>query len=414
MQALVGVVALLGLAWLLSERKGEVRYVQVGVGLAIQFALAFLLLNVPQVRDALFLVNHLVRAIETATTAGTSLMFGFLGGDPAPYVLEEGAAATLQIFAFRVLPQILVFSVIVALLWHWRVLPWVIRGFAWALRKTLGVGGAVGVAAATSVFLGMVESPLVIRAYLRSLSRSEFFVVMTCGMSTVAGSIMVIYATVLSPVVDGALGHVLIASVINVIGAVVVARIMVPEDAAGAAGDLADDALSYGSTMDAVSRGTLDGLRLVANVGATVIVLVSLVALVNYVLGAIAIDDAPLTLQRMVGWLFAPVAWLMGVPWAEASTAGTFLGTKVVLNELIAYLQFAAAGDSLSPSTRIILTYALCGFANFGSLGILIGGVGALVPDRRDELLRLGPRAVLAGTLVACLTGTIAGLVTRV
>ena len=220
------------------------------------------------------------------------------------------------------------FSVIVALLWYWRVLPWVIRAFAWALRKTLGVGGAVGVAAATSVFLGMVESPLVIRAYLRSLSRSEFFVVITCGMSTVAGSIMVLYATVLTPVINDALGHVLIASVINVIGAVIIARIMVPESAAGVAGDLADDALKYGSTMDAVSRGTVDGLRLVANVGSMVIVLVSLVALVNYVLGAIAIGDAPLTLERIVGWVMAPVAWLMGVPWAEATAAGRYLAPR--------------------------------------------------------------------------------------
>ena len=414
MQAIFGVVALLAFAWLIAERKREIRYLQVAVGLAVQFALAFALLNVPQVRDALFLTNHLVKAMETATTAGTSMVFGFLGGEPAPFEAAEGANASLMIFAFRILPQILVFSVIVALLWYWRVLPWVIRAFAWALRKTLGVGGAVGVAAATSVFLGMVESPLVIRAYLRSLSRSEFFVVITCGMSTVAGSIMVLYATVLSPVINDALGHVLIASVINVIGAVIIARIMVPESAAGVAGDLADDALKYGSTMDAVSRGTVDGLRLVANVGSMVIVLVSLVALVNYVLGAIAIGDAPLTLERMVGWVMAPVAWLMGVPWAEAAAAGSLLGTKVVLNELIAYLQFAESGAGLSASTKIILTYGLCGFANFGSLGILIGGVGALIPDRREELLRLGPRAVLAGTLVSCLTGAIAGLVTRV
>ena len=414
MQAIFGVVALLAFAWLLAERKREIRYAQVAVGLAVQVALAFALLNVPQVRDALFLTNHLVKAMETATTAGTSMVFGFLGGEPAPFEVAEGANASLMIFAFRILPQILVFSVIVALLWYWRVLPWVIRAFAWALRKTLGVGGAVGVAAATSVFLGMVESPLVIRAYLRSLSRSEFFVVITCGMSTVAGSIMVLYAAVLSPVINDALGHVLIASVINVIGAVIIARIMVPESAAGVAGDLADDALKYGSTMDAVSRGTVDGLRLVANVGSMVIVLVSLVALVNYVLGVIAIGDAPLTLERIVGWVMAPVAWLIGVPWAEAAAAGSLLGTKVVLNELIAYLQFAESGADLSASTRIILTYALCGFANFGSLGILIGGVGALIPDRRDEILRLGPRAVLAGTLVSCLTGAIAGLVTRV
>ena len=412
MQGLIGIFALLAIAWLFSERRREVRYGQAAVGLAVQVALAFVLLKVPVVREGLLTLNHIVYAMEAATTAGTKMMFGFLGGDAPPFAFAEGETSLAPIFAFRILPQILLFSVVVAVLWYWRVLPWLIRGFAWALKKTLGLGGAVGVAAASSVFLGMVESPLVIRAYLMRLSRAEFFMVMTCGMSTVAGSIMVLYATVLAPVVDGALGHVLIASVINVIGAVVVARILVPEQETAALEEDADS-LKYNGVMDAISRGTMDGLRLVANVGSMVVVLVSLVALGNYMLNAITVFDAPLALERITGWIFAPVAWLMGVPWAEASAAGALLGTKVILNELIAYLQFAATGDALSTQTRMILTYALCGFANFGSLGILIGGVSALVPDRRGELLRLGPRALVAGTLVACLTGTIAGLVTR-
>ena len=412
MQGLIGIVALLALAWLFAERRRDIRYGQVAIGLGAQVALAFLLLNVPWVRDGLLLLNYFVRAMEAATTAGTAFVFGFLGGDPPPFAFNaDNPAKTLApIFAFRILPQILVFSVVVALLWHWRVLPLLVRGFAWALRKTLGLNGAVGVAAASSVFLGLVESPLVIRAYLKELSRSEFFVVITCGMSTVAGSIMVLYATVLSPVVDGALGHVLIASVINVIGAVVVARILIPEEGARSSA-LPAATLHYNSTMDAVSRGTMDGMRLVANVGSMVLVLVSLVALVNYALGVAAVAGAPLALERIIGWAFAPIAWLMGVPAAETTAAGALLGTKVILNELIAYLEFAAAGDTLSGRTRVILTYALCGFTNFGSLGILIGGVSTLVPERRPELLRLGPRTLVAGTLVSCLTGTIAGLV---
>lgn len=412
-QGLIGIFALLAIAWLLSERRRDVRYGQAATGLAAQVALAFLLLNVPLVRDALLYLNHIVYAMEAATSAGTKMMFGFLGGDAPPFAFAEGQTSLAPIFAFRILPQILLFSVVVAVLWYWRVLPWLIRGFAWALRKTLGLSGAVGVAAASSVFLGMVESPLVIRAYLNRLSRAEFFMVMTCGMSTVAGSIMVLYATVLAPVVDGALGHVIVASVINVVGAIVVARVLVPETAKTAEVDEGEDALKYEGLMDAIVRGTTDGLRLVVNVGSMVVVLVSLVALGNYVLNVITIFDAPLALERITGWIFAPVAWLMGVPWAEASAAGALLGTKVILNELIAYLQFAATGDTLSAQTRMILTYALCGFANFGSLGILIGGVAALVPERRSELLRLGPRALVAGTLVACLTGTIAGLATR-
>ena len=414
MQAVIGIVALLAIAWLAAERRRSIRYRQVLAGLALQMALAFALLNIPPVRDAILLLNHVARAIETASAAGTSLLFGFLGGAPPPFPLADGAQpGSLGVFAFRILPQIAVFSVIVAMLWYWRVLPWVIRGFAWALRRTLGVGGAVGVAAATSVFLGLVESPLVIRAYLKRLSRAEFFIVICCGMSTVAGSIMVLYATVLAPVIDGALGHVLIASIINVVGAVVVARIMVPEEGdRSSVGDL-DDGIRYESLMDAISRGAMDGLRLVVNVGVMVLVLVSLVALANLLLGAVPFGGEPLALERIAGWIFAPIAFLMGVPWAEAPLAGSLLGTKVILNELIAYLHFAEMRAELSDATRHILTYALCGFANFGSLGILIGGVGALVPERRAELLRLGPRALLAGTLVACLTGAIAGLAGR-
>ena len=413
MQALVGIVALLAIAWLLAERRREIRLSQVAIALAVQAVLAFALLNFAVVRDALLVLNHIIRAMEAATLAGTSLMFGFLGGEPAPFVfVEDNPARTLApIFAFRILPQILVFSVVVALLWHLRVLPWLIRAFAWALAKTLGLGGAVGVAAASSVFLGLVESPLVIRAYLKSLTRSELFVVITCGMSTVAGSIMALYAIILTPVIDGALGHVLIASVINVVGAVMIARIMIPEQAQ-TGGDLAA-ALKYESIMDAISRGTTDGLRLVANVAATVIVLVSLVALGNYALGAFTVFGEPLALERITGWALAPIAWLIGVPWAEATQAGALLGTKVILNELIAYLQFAESGANLSAQTRIILTYALCGFTNFGSFGILIGGLGVLVPERRGELLRLAPRTLIAGTLVSCLTGAVAGLVTR-
>lgn len=412
MQALVGIFVLLGVAWLLGERRREVRLGQTGIGLALQLCLAYLLLNVGAVSRALLGLRHVVDAMGAATAAGTSLVLGFLGGAPVPFQLAEGQSFD-PIFGFRILPQIMVFSVVFALLWHWRVLQHLIRAFAWALGKTLGLGGAAGTAAASSVFLGLAEAPLLIRAYLKHLTRSEFFVVIVCCMSTVAGSIMSAYAAVLAPVVDGALGHVLVASVINVLGAVTIARIMVPGQAGATAGDMADT-LKYESAMDAVSRGTLDGLRLVANVAAMVIVLVALVALVNYVLGNFEVLGAPLALERITGWALAPVAWLMGVPWGEAGQAGSLLGTKVIVNEFIAYLTFAQQGDALSDPTRLILTYALCGFANFGSLGILIGGMGTLVPERRAELLALGPKALVAGTLVSCLTGAIAGLVTRV
>ena len=332
MQGLIGLIGLLAFAWLLSEDRRAVRVRQLAIALLIQVVLAYVLLNIGLFRQVLLSLNEIVYAMEAATREGTQLVFGFLGGDTnLPFELT--ADSMPYIFAFRVLPQILVFSVVVALLWHWRVLAVVIRGFSWALRRSLGVGGAVGVAASASVFLGMVEAPLVIRAYLRNLSRSELFVVMTCGMSTVAGSIMVLYANVLAPVIEGAIGHVLTASVVNVVGAVLVSRILIPEEGITEGGDLAD-ALSYESSMDAVSRGTMDGVKLVVNVGAMVIVLMSLVGLVNYVLGNFMVSGEPLTLQWLAGWIFAPIAWVMGVDWVDARTAGALMGTKLILNEL--------------------------------------------------------------------------------
>jgi concentrative nucleoside transporter, CNT family len=409
MQALLGIVVLLGLAWLVSEDRRNVALTGVAAGVAIQFAMAAALLQLAPVRNTLLLANHLVYAIEAATRAGTSFVFGFLGGAEAPFPVA--ADNPVYIFAFRILPQIIVFSVLVALLWYWRILPQIIRAFAWLLRRSLGVGGAVGVAAASSIFLGMVETPLVIRAYLKNLLRSEFFVVLTCGMSTVAGSIMVLYANVLQNVIAGALGHILIASVVNVVGAIVVARIMIPSHETTTGGDLAD-ALHYDGVMDAITRGTTDGLRLAVNVGAMLIALVSLVALLNGLIAGISVAGAPLTLQRGMGWVFAPVAWLIGIPWSEASQGGALLGTKLVLNELVAYIDLGRTPASeLSAQSRLILTYALCGFANFGSLGIMLGGVGALVPERRSELLSLAPKTLISGTIVTCITGAIVGLV---
>jgi CNT family concentrative nucleoside transporter len=409
MQGLLGIVVLLGLAWAISEDRRGVSVRHIAMGLALQFVLAIALLRFAPVRDTLLLANHVVYAIEAATRAGTTFVFGFLGGGDPPFDLSHPNA--MYIFGFRILPQIVVFSVLVALTWYWRILPAVIRGFAWVLRHTLGVGGAVGVGAGSSMFLGMVEAPLVIRAYLKNLSRSEFFIVLTAGMSTVAGSIMVLYANVLRNVIEGALGHILIASVVNVIGAIVISRIMIPSKETTEGGDVAD-ALSYGSVMDAITRGTTDGLRLAINVGAMLIVLVSLVALVNAMIASFIVGGESLTLQRIMGWMFSPVAWLIGIPWSEAMQGGALLGTKLVLNELVAYIQLAAIPvTDLSQHSRMILTYALCGFANFGSLGITLGGVGALVPDRRVELFELAPKTLISGTIVNCITGAIVGIV---
>jgi CNT family concentrative nucleoside transporter len=412
MQAILGIAVLVGLAWLLSEGRTAVQWRTVGVGLLLQLLLGFVLLRIPAVSETLLLLNHVVHAIEQATTTGAGFIFGYLSGGSAPFeVTVEGA---VYLFAFRVLPQIIVFSVLVALFWYWRILPVVIRGFGAVLRRAMNLGGAIGTAAASSVFLGMVETPLVVRAYLAGFSRSELFTLMTCGMSTVAGSIMVLYASVLGSVVPGALGHILIASVINVIGAIFISRIMIPPQAVSDA-DLAPEGLAYSSNMDAITRGTSDGLRLAVNVGAMVLVLVSLVALVNLMLSALVLFDAPLTLERMMGWVFSPVAWLIGIPWSEAQVAGALLGTKLILNELVAYLQLAALpADTLGATSELVMTYALCGFANFGSLGIMLGGLNTLVPERREELLSVAPKTLISGTIVTCNTGAIVALVSLV
>ena len=409
MQAVLGIVVFLAFAWLLSSDRKGVQWRTVVVGIGLQLVLAFLLLGVPFFASGILALNAVVEAIETATRAGATFVFGYLGGGEPPF--EPTAQGALYLFAFRVLPQILVFSVLVALLWYWRVLPLVVRGVGWALQRTLGVGGAVGTGAAASVFLGMVETPLVVRAWLARLSRAELFTLMTCGMSTVAGSIMVLYASILGPEIDGALGHIITASVLNVIGAVYVSRIMMP-DRGPPTGEADTSGLVYNGNMDAITRGTFDGLQLAVNVGAMVLVLVSLVALINYLLGGVSVGGAPLSLERITGPLFSPVAWLVGIPWAEAQAAGALLASKLILNEVVAYLQMTALPEgALGPRSTLIMTYALCGFTNFGSLGILIGGLTTLVPERRGEVLSIGPLTLISGSVVAALTGCVVAVV---
>ena len=412
MQAFLGIAVLLGVAYGVSEARHSIAWRFVGVGLVIQFVFAFVFIKVPVVAEALLYLNYAVQAIESATKEGTDFLFGFLGGGAdTPFTVTDNGA--MYLFAFRVLPQVIVFSVIVAVLWHWRILPAIVRGFGWALQRALNVGGALGTSAAASLILGMVETPLVIRAYLKQLTRSEFFTVMTCGMATVAGSVMVLYANLLFDVYPGVVGHILSASVINVIGAVYIARILVPELDEPTTVDAGIE-LKYNSLMDAITRGTQDGLSLAMNVGAMLLVLISLIALVNSVLGWVDVAGAPLSLQRAMGWAFAPIAWLIGIPWSDALTAGSLMGTKLVLNELVAYIQLADSYETLSEPSRLILLYALCGFANFGSLGILLGGLNTLVPERRDEYLSIAPKSLMSGTLVTLITGAIVALISQI
>lgn len=408
MQAFLGLVVLIGVCWLCSENRQQVSWRFVATGLLIQVILGVIFLQLSWVSEALLSLNHVVGAIERATLGGTSFLFGFIGGAELPAEIGDGPAP--YIFAFRVLPQVVVFSAVVALLWYWQILPTVIRGLSWLLARTLHVSGAISTAAAASLFLGTIESSMVVRAYLSSMTRSELFTLMTLGMSTIAGSVMILFATILNGVVPGVIGHILTASIINSVGALYVAQLLIPNDGAGATED-GSAQMDYESSMDAITRGTQDGLALAVNIAGMLLVLISFVTMGNIVLEFV---HPELSFQSIIGLLFAPVAWLIGIPWAEAGAAGTLLGTKLVLNELIAYLQLAEMADVFSEHSRVILLYALCGFANVGSLGILMGGLSVLVPQRKADYLYLAPRAVLAGTVVTLITGALVGLINSV
>jgi CNT family concentrative nucleoside transporter len=411
LQPLLGLGVILGLAWLASERRRAVSPRLVLAGLALQIVLALVLLKLPLAQAVFLALTDLVLAVQRATQAGTELVFGFLGGGAAPF--ETRYPQNSFVLAFQALPLILVMSALSALLFHWRVLPLLVRGFAWLLRRTMGTGGALGLGAAANVFVGMTEAPLLIRPYLAGLSRSALFALMTCGMATVAGTVMVLYAGILADTIPDAMGHILTASLISAPAALMIAGILVPDDAEEANRAIVAIPSASRSSMDAITRGTLDAIPLWLNILAMLIVMVALVSLANQMLGLLpTVAGEPLTAQRILGWAMAPVVWLIGIPWSEAQVAGSLMGIKTILNELIAYLDLAGtASAELSDRSRLIMTYALCGFANLGSLGIMIGGLGAMAPERRDEIVALGLKSILAGTMATLSTGAIVALI---
>ena len=410
LQSMFGIFALAGIAWAFSENRKAVNIKQAAVGIGLQLALGAILLKAPGSQAAFLALNNMVLALENATRGATSFVFGYVGGGSAPFEVKHPESTF--IFAFQGLPVILVVAAISAALYHWGVLPAIVRLFGRALEKTMGIGGAAGLSSAATVFVGMVEGPLLVRPYLKEMTRAELFMIMTCGMACIAGNMMVIYAQILGPVIPGAMGHILAASLISVPAAITVAYIMIPETKNSTAGQL-PPAKRYSGTMDAIAQGTGDGLHLTLNVVAMLIVLVALVGLVNGILGlAPAIGGEPLTLQRLLGWIMAPVVWLAGVPWGEAVTAGGLMGIKVGLNEFIAYLTMAQLpAGALSPRSQLIMTYAMCGFANFGSAGILIGGLGSMAPERREEIATLGLKAIASGAIATLMTGAVAGMI---
>lgn len=418
LQALFGLVVFIGIAVLFSEQRRMLNWQLLAAGLGLQFLVAFVMFRFELLQALLNALNQVVVAIADATETGSLFLFGYLGGDPSnvayPFSIDNPEATV--ILAFRILPLILIFTVLSAILWHFRILPLIVRGFSVVLRRAMGVSGAVGFSAAANIFIGMVESPALIRPYIKGLTRSELFVVMSCGMATIAGTVMVLYSVILGEVIDNALGHILTASVISAPAAIMLALIMVPatpkDSGKITGGDAVDISTDYHNVMDAIVGGTSDGLKLMVNVGAMLLVFIALVALFNSALQLVPYSsNDPLTLQTILGWMFAPLVWLMGIPWQEAQLAGTLMGIKTALNELLAFLALVdLPAESLSDKSTIIMTYALCGFANFGSLGIMIAGLTGMCSERTREIVALAPKSLISGTLATCMTGTIAGL----
>ncbi len=411
LQSALGVFALLAFAWAISENRRAVDWKSTAAAFAVTVVTAVLLLTIPQIERAIGLIHYAVDAISAASLAGTSFVFGYLGGGAAPFAATN--PANEFVLAFQALPIVLVMSVLTTLLFHWRILPLVVRGFSWVLERTIGVGGAVGLSTAANIFVGMVEAPLFVRLYLNKLNRGELFMIMTGGMATIAGTVYVLYATILKTVIPDSAGQLLVASVISAPAALLVSGLMVPVPA-DARTDIG--AIEIGrvadNSMDAVVRGTAAGLELLLNIVAMLIVLVALVHLANAVLGLLpALGGAAITLQRLLGYVMAPVCWLMGIPWHQAVTAGSLMGIKTVLNELIAYIQLAhLPAGALDPRSRLIMLYALCGFANFGSLGIMLAGLTVMAPERRADIISLGAKSIVSGTLATCITGALVGV----
>lgn len=408
-QAVAGLVAFVGLALLFSRAPRQVEWKVVVGAIGLQFAICFLLLQVPVIRAGFAYLTRAVNALSEATGKGTTFIFGYLGGGSTPFAVTD--PGSLVTFAFHVLPLVIVMSALSAVLWYWGVLPAIVHGIAKVFERTLDTRGPAGLVATANIFVGQVEAPLLVRPYIASMTRYELLLLMTAGMATIAGSVMIIYAAMLGSLFDDALGHLLTKSVMSVPASVLFAHVLLPERAADH--PMVEPPKIYGGAMDAITRGTSDGLNIYLGILAVLLVLIAFVALANGAIGLLPdVAGAPLTLERIAGWLFAPIAWLMGVPWSEAVTVGSLIGIKTVLNEFIAFIELSKLGpEVLSERSRIIATYALAGFANFSSIGIQIGGIGAMCPERKLDLAGVAPHALLAATLGSCMTGAIVAIV---
>ena len=408
LQSLLGFVVLYAIAWAISEKRSVINWRTVFGAIILQVIVFLLLFKFPWFKDMSMLLNDALNGVAAATREGTKFVFGYLGGAEPPFKVEPGSSPF--ILMTQALPLIIVVSALSSLLFYLRILPMIVNAFSWVLKRSIGVGGAVGVSTAANIFLGTVEAPMFIKPYLAKLSRGELFITMAGGMAGIAGTVMVLYGIILAPVVPDAIGHVLIVSFISAPAAVAFSALMVPHEGPVTDGNIAIDRPSS-SMMDAVTQGTVEGVASYINVAAMLIVLTALIALANALLGLPFAKGAGPTLQGIFGWFMAPVVWLIGIPWSEAQTAGALMGTKTVLNEFIAFLDLAKLGpEALTERSRVIMIYALCGFANFASIGIIIGGLGSICPERRSDIIDMGYKSLIAGTLATLSCGALVGI----
>ncbi len=411
-RALVGLVVFILIAWVISERRRAFPWKAVAVGIFSQFALALLLTCVPAVTAVLGGITHGVDLVQASATAGATFVLGYLAGGPQPFLRAPDAASTF-IFAAQALPAVLLVSALSAVLWHWGVLRLVVRGAAWLFHRLFDVSGPVGVSVSACIFLGMVEAPLLVRPLLPKLPRGDLFIIMVDGLSVIAGSMMILLGALLAPRVPGAFAHLLSASLISTPMAIGLARVMIPTEPMEA--DRLVLETPYRSALDAMTHGAINGLKVAAYIVALLIVFIGTISLVDALLAHVPLAGAPLSLGRIFGWLLAPVAWLMGIATTDLQTVGALLGTKVSLNEVVAYGRLIALpAGALQPRSLLIVTYALCSFGNLGSVAILVGTLTAMAPERAAEIVALGFRALLAAFLTTCMTGTVIGLLAAV
>jgi CNT family concentrative nucleoside transporter len=414
LQGLIGVAALLGLACAFSTDRSRISGRVVGWGLGLQFVFALLILKTDAGRAFFGAADAAVQKLLGFSYEGASFLFQSFGGG----VIE----GPLQNFAFVVLPTIIFFSALMAVLYHLGVMQVVIRAIAKVMRATMGTSGAETMSGAANIFVGQTEAPLMVRPFVAEMTRSELMAIMTCGFATVAGGVMAMYVGMLADTVPGIAGHLMAASIMSAPAGMVIAKIMVPEDGTPVtAGDVKIEVPRPDkNALEALGRGATDGMQLLLNVAAMLVAFVGLLALVNWclgdglvmLLGSLGVEDAAGTsIQDCLAWVFRPLAWTMGANWDEAAALGRLMGEKIVLTELIAYGSLRdLTAEGLSPRTALIASYALCGFANLASIGIQIGGIGGIAPSRRSDLAQLGLKAMFAGALASWLTAAVAGV----